>query len=105
MSCSCSALNADSNDTKVDQDWQIKSNVRINDIYTNRKYSLSEWPSGLRTGLITAQVGFESQGDYCKKRRKITILIENAISFMVSHPSYNLFCGGAAWDLCEVPPH
>ena len=33
MSCSCSALNADSNDTKVDQDWQ-KVMVRINDIYS-----------------------------------------------------------------------
>ena len=33
------------------------------------------------------------------------ILIESAISFMVSHPSWNLFCGRAAWDLCEVPPH
>ena len=68
-------------------------------------YQLSEWSSGLRIGLITARVGFESQGDYCKKNPKITILIENAVSFVVSHPSWNLFCGGAAWDLCEVPPH
>ena len=43
---------------------------------------MAEWSSGLRIGLITARVGFESQWDYCEKNsQKITILIENAVSF------------------------
>ena len=64
MSCSCSALNADSNDTKVDQDWQ-KGMVRINDIYSlaTHKYQLEVlltigWmASGLRIGLMNNRTG------------------------------------------------
>ena len=60
--------------------------------------------------LITARVGFESQGDYCEKNNKrLPILIENAIvSFVVSlYPNHRIYSvGGAAWANCvKSLPH
>ena len=87
LSYSCSAQNSDLGKKICLEKINSCTAPPIIPTGSNTLQQLAEWTSGLRIGLITARSGFESQGDYCEKNPKITILIENAVSFVVSHPS------------------
>ena len=88
--------------------------VHNNDIYSLATHKI---PTGSNTLSIVWMVEWLTHWAYNRtgrvripgrllwKKEKNYYFNWECYSFVVSHPSSNLFCGGAAWDLCEVPPH